>query len=133
MESNKYIKYELVRKISLNLEDGFYTSDPTTGKETGFLVDKNIKELKQGQVIYRTVEESDGDNSFDTRTLKDPTQSIYLRVFTKQTTGRIRDIMMSTYPFDQGDDIQITTKCYEGNWQEGSIIKITIETKKEVN
>lgn len=104
---------------------GFRTEDIDTEEPTGFFYDVDIEKLKKGKKIERTVENTDGP-SFDTRVVRDPTESMYKRMFRDESTGQVRDRDIH-YAFNEGDNIMISLRCPEGKFEVGDIIKIKVE------
>lgn len=119
---SRHISYNFIRKISHWMDEGFYTKDITTGEDTGFLFDNEFTRLRLGKRLLRTVDESDGNHTFDTRAVRKPDETVYKRVFGFEGAGQIRDISMNSYPFDQGTTIKLWLKYHSKD-----IVEINIE------
>jgi len=122
MSAEKKIVYKFTRRIQGKLEEGFFLEDVEDGKRTGFIFDVDIKKLEGGRGVKRTVSEVMEDHQFYTRRLRPPDEHIFQRLFKFEETGKIQDISMNPYPFEQGDDVKIFMK------KKGDIVDITIKT-----
>ena len=99
------IVYKFKRKNHYEVKNGFYLEDVKTKKVTGFIIDEEIGALLDGKPIKRMIDECDGNHGFDTSSFR--RNKIYKRPEMGQEKGRIKDIEMNQYPFDNGQLIRI--------------------------